>query len=174
MENSQINLELTNYHHNANFSFILNPHFSELINLNKQPKTIDEPFSKDITAGKNSYVYDAHTYHTKVPPQGIKPLIEHYTNPGDVVLDPFCGSGMTGVAATELGRKALLSDLSPAAAFIAYNINTPIDPGRYLNAVNTLLNRAAQLQKKAIYHSLSRMRFRSKCFVYCLELRINL
>jgi hypothetical protein len=23
-----------------------------------------------------TYIYDAHTYHTKVPPQGIKPLIE--------------------------------------------------------------------------------------------------
>ncbi|WP_413200761.1 DNA methyltransferase [Nostoc piscinale] len=148
MENSHINLELTNYHHNANFSFTLNPNFTEIINFNQPSKTVNEPFLKDITAGKNSYVYDAHTYHTKVPPQGIKPLIEHYTNPGDVVLDPFCGSGMTGVAATELGRKVLLSDLSPAAAFIAYNINTPIDSGRYLNAVNTLLNRAAQLQKQ--------------------------
>ncbi|WP_081462718.1 DNA methyltransferase [Trichormus azollae] len=62
--------------------------------------------------------------------------IEYYTNPGDVVLDSFCRSGMTGVAATEVGRKALLSDLSPAAAFIAYNLNTPIDAGLYLNAIN--------------------------------------
>src|SRR5436305_1606802 len=60
------------------------------------------PFEGDIRAGKNTYVYDAHTYHTKVPPNGIAQLIEYYTQPGDTVLDPFCGSGMTGVAAASL------------------------------------------------------------------------
>lgn len=42
--------------------------------------------------GKASAIYNAHSYHTKVPPEAIKPYIEHYTNPGDVVLDPFCGA----------------------------------------------------------------------------------
>ena len=77
------------------------------------------PFQGPIRAGKNTYVYDAHTYHTKVPPNGIAQLIEYYTDPCDVVLDPFCGSGMTGVAAAPLGRKVLLNDISQAAVFIA-------------------------------------------------------
>ena len=47
------------------------------------------PLEGAIRAGKNTYVYDAHTYHTKVPPSGIVQLIEYYTKPGDVVLDPF-------------------------------------------------------------------------------------
>ena len=148
MDSYQIKLELTKSHHDACFNFDLNPHFGNIINSNISSKQVKLPFAKDIIAGKNTYVYDAHTYHTKVPPQGIKLLIEYYTNPGDVVLDPFCGSGMTGVAATELGRKALLSDLSPAAAFIAYNLNTPIDAGLYLNAINEIFNRAASLEKK--------------------------
>jgi DNA modification methylase len=148
MEGYQGKLELNESHHDAKFSFALNPDFAELINFTTPSKQVKTSFAEDIIAGKNTYVYDAHTYHTKVPPQGIKPLIEYYTNPGDVVLDPFCGSGMTGVAATELGRKALLSDLSPAAAFIAYNLNTPIDSDRYLHAVNEILARAAHLQTK--------------------------
>ena len=57
------------------------------------------PFTSDIREGKNDPTYNAHSYHTKVPPRGIVPYILHYTKPGDVVLDPFCGSGMTGVAA---------------------------------------------------------------------------
>ena len=85
------------------------------------------PFAQSVKAGKNSPIYNAHSYHTKVPPEGIVPYIEHYTNPGDLVLDPFCGSGMTGVAALMTGRHAILNDLSPAAVHIAYNYCTPVD-----------------------------------------------
>jgi DNA-directed RNA polymerase subunit RPC12/RpoP len=112
----------------------------------RPPKIIKNPYTENIAAGKNSYVYDAHTYHTKVPPQGIAQLINYYTNPGDVILDPFCGSGMTGVAATELDRVAILSDLSPAAAFIAYNLNTPIGHAKYLDAVREILEDAKGLE----------------------------
>ena len=79
------------------------------------------PFAQSVKAGKNSPIYNAHSYHTKVPPEGIVPYIEHYTGPGDLILDPFCGSGMTGVAALMTGRHAILNDLSPAAVHIARN-----------------------------------------------------
>jgi DNA modification methylase len=85
------------------------------------------PFASPVKAGKATAIYNAHSYHTKVPPQGIEPYIAHYTNPGDLVLDPFCGSGMTGVAALMKGRSVILNDLSPAAVHIAYNYCTPID-----------------------------------------------
>ncbi|MBN1874413.1 MAG: site-specific DNA-methyltransferase, partial [Anaerolineae bacterium] len=94
------------------------------------PETDDyrrPPFAQPVKAGKNSPIYNAHSYHTKVPPEGIVPYIKHYTAPGDLVLDPFCGSGMTGVAALMSGRHAILNDLSPAAAHIAYNYCTPVD-----------------------------------------------
>ena len=32
-------------------------------------------------------------------------LVELFTDPGDIVLDPFCGSGTTGVACIRLGRR---------------------------------------------------------------------
>lgn len=91
------------------------------------------PFENDLIAGKDDPIYFAHYYSTKVPPQGIVPLLFHYTKPGDVVMDAFCGTGMTGIAAqmcessslaTQHGgkpgrRKAVLCDLSPTATFIA-------------------------------------------------------
>ncbi len=101
------------------------------------------PPSADIEAGKNTHVYDAHTYHTKVPPEAIAHLINHYTEPGDLVLDPFCGSGMTGVAALKCRRKAVLIDLSPAATFIAANFITPIDTLSYQNVVEKTLSAIA-------------------------------
>ncbi|MBU1744060.1 MAG: site-specific DNA-methyltransferase [Proteobacteria bacterium] len=104
------------------------------------------PFAADIKEGKNDSIYNAHSYHTKVPPRSIIPYILHYTKPGDLVLDLFCGSGMTGVAAQMCAnppadlleqfpelkdrvgpRACILNDLSPAACHIAYNYNTPVD-----------------------------------------------
>jgi DNA modification methylase len=107
-----------------------------------------EPFAADVSEGKNDPIYNAHSYHTKVPHKAIMRYILHYTEPGDIIFDGFCGTGMTGVAAQMCGnpdpefkakieaempyvkwgaRKAILNDLSPAATFIAYNYNTPVD-----------------------------------------------
>lgn len=81
-----------------------------------------------VQGGRNSALYNAHSYHTKVPPESIVPFIEHYTRPGDVVLDPFCGSGMTGVACALTGRRVILNDLSPAAIHLSWNHTQPCDP----------------------------------------------
>ena len=91
--------------------------------------SIDQPLAElSVSGGRSSAFYLAHSYHTKVPPEAITPFIEHYTKPGDVVLDPFCGSGMTGVAAALAGRRAILNDLSPAAIHLAWNHTRPCDP----------------------------------------------
>lgn len=120
----------------------------KILNSRRTQKNVKKPYSLNISAGKNTYVYDAHTYHTKVPPQGIATLINYYTNPGEVILDPFCGSGMTGVAALENNRKVILSDLSPAAVFIAENLCTPIDDNAYMEAVYEILEESKQLEQE--------------------------
>ncbi|CFX06388.1 DNA methylase N-4/N-6 [Syntrophomonas zehnderi OL-4] len=97
----------------------------------KKDKYKRAPFVADVSEGKNDPIYNAHSYHTKVPHKAIMPFIEHYTEPGDIVFDGFCGTGMTGVAAQMVGRRAILSDLSPAASLVAYNYNTPVDIGEF-------------------------------------------
>ncbi len=125
-----------------------------------------EPFNSDTTEGKTHPVYTAHSYHTKVPHLAIVPYILHYTQPGDLVLDGFCGSGMTGVAAQWCGsapmdyrqqlelkwqqegrgkpkwgaRRAILNDLSPAATFIAANYNLPFSVGEFARAARRILD----------------------------------
>jgi DNA modification methylase len=47
------------------------------------------------------------------PPDLIKPCILAGTKPNDLVLDPFGGSGTTGMVALELGRRAVLIELNP-------------------------------------------------------------
>lgn len=128
-----------------------------------------EPFAADVSEGKNDPIYNAHSYHTKVPHKAIMRYILHYTDPGDIVFDGFCGSGMTGVAAqlccdrktveslgytidkkgtiyegekaiSKLGaRKAVLNDLSPAATFIAYNYNAPINVDQFEHAAQHVM-----------------------------------
>lgn len=70
-----------------------------------------EPFAADVSEGKNDPIYNAHSYHTKVPHKAIMRYILHYTNPGDIVFDGFCGTGMTGVAAQMCGDKNAVMEL---------------------------------------------------------------
>jgi len=124
-----------------------------------------EPFAVDVSEGKTDPIYKAHSYHTKVPHLAIVPSILHYTEPGDVVLDGFCGSGMTGVAAQWCGsapesyrrvleaawqgsglaaprwgaRHAVLNDLAPAATFIAANYTLPFDVRAFAEAGKQML-----------------------------------
>lgn len=125
-----------------------------------------EPMAIDVSVGKTDSIYKAHGYHTKVPHLAIVPSILHFTEPGDVVLDGFSGSGMTGVAAQWCGsapstyrhqletewknagmprpkwgaRKAILNDLAPAATFIGANYNLPFDVDTFSKAGKQLLN----------------------------------
>jgi hypothetical protein len=70
---------------------------------------VKEPYAYGIQQGKNSAIYNAHTYHTKVPHEVIMRYILHYTQPGDIILDGFAGTGMTGVASTACGHPSGLT-----------------------------------------------------------------
>jgi len=48
----------------------------------------------------------------------VQEYIKHYSRPGDLVCDPFSGSGVTPVEALVLGRRAVASDINPVARFI--------------------------------------------------------
>ncbi len=148
-----------------------NPFIEDFIRENGAPydeATDDyhrEPFAADVSEGKNDPIYNAHSYHTKVPYKAIMRYILHYTKPGDIVFDGFCGTGMTGVAAQMCGcpdpafkaqieqemevewgaRKAVLNDLSPAATFIAYNYNMPVDVAKFEKEATRIL---AEVEKE--------------------------
>lgn len=126
---------------------------------------VREPMAIDVSEGKTDPIYKAHSYHTKVPHLAIVPSILHFTEPGDIVLDGFAGSGMTGVAAQWCGtaptqyrhklenewrkagmpapkwgaRRLVLNDLSPAATFIGANYNLPFDVDVFAKAGKQLL-----------------------------------
>lgn len=101
------------------------------------------PFAS-LTKARISGLDDVHSYHTRVPPQGIEPYIKHYTDLGDLVLDPFCGSGTTGVAALRLVRRVILNDLAPAATHISRNYCTAVLPTALQREFQSLLQASSE------------------------------
>jgi DNA modification methylase len=92
-------------------------------------------FNQPIETTKATAIYNMHVYWSKKPHQAIRQYIRHYTKPGDIVLDPFCGSGGTAVSALLDGRKVIAIDRSPAATFITKNHCTPVDPDELRSAL---------------------------------------
>lgn len=82
---------------------------------------IADVIPEELVVGRGDPVYMAHGYLTKVPVPAIVPFIEAYTRAGDLVVDPFAGSGMTGVAAAAAGRRACLYDISVLGQHIGRN-----------------------------------------------------
>jgi site-specific DNA-methyltransferase (adenine-specific) len=58
-------------------------------------------------------------YPTQKPVRLLERIVAASSRAGDLVLDPYAGSGTTGVAAARLGRRWLLVDREPAAVAIA-------------------------------------------------------
>ena len=58
-------------------------------------------------------------YPTQKPEALLTRIVAASSNPGDLVLDFFCGSGTTGAVAKRLGRRYLLVDENPEAIEIA-------------------------------------------------------
>ena len=152
-----------------------NPFLEEFVKCYGKPYDPEEvyerePFAVDVSVGKTDQLYKAHGYHTKVPHLAIVPSILHYTKPGDIVLDGFCGSGMTGLAAQWCGtaplsyrqeleakwlaegheppewgaRRAVLNDLGPAASFIASGFNLPFCSAEFSAEAGRILGDVAE------------------------------
>lgn len=122
-----------------------NPWIEDFVKHHGRPYDPDEkyhrePFVADVSEGKNDPIYQAHSYHTKVPYKALQKFISHYSIEGDIIADLFCGTGMTGFAAATLGRKAILSDLSPYAGFISQNYSKVIPPEVFWSSWMSVLN----------------------------------
>ncbi|MCS6801775.1 MAG: DNA methyltransferase [Chloroflexota bacterium] len=79
-------------------------------------------------AGKASkrLTHGLHPYPAMMIPHVAARLIELLSQPGDLVLDPFCGSGSVLVEAIAAGRRAIGVDLNPLAVLIARAKTTPV------------------------------------------------
>jgi DNA modification methylase len=117
-----------------------NPHLRSFVEEHGTPFDAENDaysvaaFTAPITTTKATAIYNMHRYDSKKPHDAIRQYIRHYTQPGDIVLDPFCGSGGTALAALIEDRKAIAIDRSPAATFIAKSYCTPINSAQVQRA----------------------------------------
>jgi hypothetical protein len=70
--------------------------------------------------------HDFYRYPARFSPVLARTIIEHFTRPGDTVLDPFVGGGTSLVEARALGRSAIGVDISSLAIFISRVKTTPL------------------------------------------------
>ncbi len=61
-----------------------------------------------------------HLHHNQIPEVYLERVIRACSNPGDLVLDPFLGSGTTGTVARALGRRSIGIEVSVANAESAW------------------------------------------------------
>lgn len=94
-----------------------------------------EPITRRIPADRQGAKrhYGVHPYFTRRPANVVRSYIQHYSEAGDIVLDPFGGSGVTAVEAMLLNRHGIQNDINPLANFIACQIaDTAQESTRYI------------------------------------------
>jgi SAM-dependent methyltransferase len=93
--------------------------------LDQLPAT--SAFNRVIEAKPHTPVYTMHKYFARRPWNVFRELISHYTSPREIVLDPFCGGGVTVVEALKLGRKVIGVDVNPLATYVTCMEVRPVD-----------------------------------------------
>ena len=95
----------------------------------------------DKTIKDTSYItHGYYTYPAKFIPQLASRLINEYSNEGDIVIDPFMGSGTTVVEAIVNNRIGIGTDINDIAYLIAKVKTTPIQAMKLLQEFNNIEN----------------------------------
>jgi len=71
--------------------------------------------------------FGVHGYFTKQAWNVVATYIKNYTKPGDLILDPFGGSGITAIEALMNNRNAINIDLNPMAIFLVDSLTAPVN-----------------------------------------------
>ena len=104
-----------------------------------QPIYLKSLYSNEIP--KATYLtHGFDRYPSKMIPHMARFLIELISKPGDVILDPFCGSGAVLVESMICNRNAIGVDLNPLAVIMAETKTTTYDPDVLIQQREWLLN----------------------------------
>lgn len=109
----------------------------------------------ELTQKQTSYAtHGYHRYPAKFIPQLAARLIREYSIEGDLVMDPFMGSGTTLVEAKLLRRLSVGVDVNPVAHLVAQAKTRVIEPARLAHALSHLTERLAAPVQPSLFEPL--------------------
>jgi DNA modification methylase len=96
-----------------------------------EPNLVSLKFARD-------YKVNMPKYPTRLPFNLLQCLLEHFSNKGDLIFDPLCGSGMVGIVSYILGRDFIMGDLNPNGKIV------------FEHLLNYYLNKMRPIQEKKL------------------------
>lgn len=113
---------------------------------------LEEPLSLSalgrIEASQHTPAYLMHKFWARRPWPVFRAIIERFTKPGDIILDPFAGGGVTLVEGLICRRRVVAVDLNPLACYIMRHEVKPLDLQRFSVAVEALRERLESLMTR--------------------------
>ncbi|MCI0665862.1 MAG: site-specific DNA-methyltransferase [Acidobacteria bacterium] len=117
------------------------------IPLGKSLKKRDWSFS-ELTRSETLWgPHGYHRYPAKFIPQLVRRIIDHYSDEGSLVADPFLGSATTGIEAIRSGRRFWGGDINPVAVLISQAKCAPISPDLLKKFWGVLETRLSELKR---------------------------
>ena len=104
-------------------------------------------FDEYAEAERTKHVHRLHPYKGKFIPQLVEYFLDDHIDefktdvwfrPGDVILDPFCGSGTTLIQASELGMHAVGIDVSEFNSWVTNVKLSDVDVRRFLDVARII------------------------------------
>ncbi|GBC70999.1 hypothetical protein HRbin02_00774 [Candidatus Calditenuaceae archaeon HR02] len=104
-----------------------------------------------LQATAHTPVYTMHKFWARRPWKLFKTLIQQFTSPGDLILDPFAGGGVVLVEGLAERRRVIAVDINPLAALIMRHEVAHLDLGLYERALELLGERVEPLARRLYY-----------------------
>jgi len=131
-EDLKLLLSPSSFQVGKNFVYESKAKFKSGFDYNNRPLLEEIPVKKQ--AAKRHF--GVHGYFTKQTWNVVADYIKNFSKPGDLVLDPFGGSGITAVEALMNGRSAINIDLNPMAVFLVQSLIAPVKLSDLTKAFN--------------------------------------
>ena len=96
-----------------------------------------KPIKESVKAKGHTPQYQMHKYFARRPYNVFNMLIDHYSKEGEIILDCFCGGGVTISEGLSLNRKVIGVDINPLATFITEMQIQQVDIGKLKEYFNT-------------------------------------
>jgi DNA modification methylase len=77
------------------------------------PASLPPPWSQEATTADDCTFEQLAPYIGRIKTAIARYLVKRYTRQGDLILDPFAGSGVIPFEASLLGRRTIAADISP-------------------------------------------------------------